>query len=81
VDWLICDVIAAPERSIELLLQWVRERRARKFIVTIKFRGESEYHLLDELKQALPSLCAELGLTRLCANKNEACAYGVIAEP
>ena len=78
VDWLICDVIAAPERSIELLLQWVRERRARKFIVTVKFKGQAEYALLDALKKELPALCSELGITRLCANKNEACAFGVV---
>lgn len=39
VDWLLCDVIAAPERSIGLVLEWVRERRCRYFVVTIKFKG------------------------------------------
>ena len=39
VDWLLCDVIAAPQRSMDLLLEWVRERRARRFVVTIKFKG------------------------------------------
>jgi 23S rRNA (cytidine2498-2'-O)-methyltransferase len=78
VDWLICDVIAAPERNIELLLEWVRERRARKFIVTVKFKGQAEYALLDVLKKELPAHCSELGITRLCANKNEACAFGVV---
>ncbi len=78
VDWLICDVIAAPERNIELLLQWVRERRTRKFIVTVKFKGQAEYALLDALKNEMPAQCSELGLTRLCANKNEACAFGVL---
>jgi 23S rRNA (cytidine2498-2'-O)-methyltransferase len=77
VDWLLCDVIAAPERSIELLLDWLRHRRARCFVVTIKFKGQDDYAKLERLKHALPPLCAEFGLTRLCANKNEACAFGV----
>jgi 23S rRNA (cytidine2498-2'-O)-methyltransferase len=76
-DWLLCDVIAAPERSIELLLRWLREGWARRFVVTIKFKGHEDYARLDELKHALATQCSEFFLTRLCANKNEACAFGV----
>ena len=78
VDWLLCDVIAAPKRSVELLLDWVREGRCRKFVVTIKFKGRGDYARLEPLKHALPSLCEEFFLTRLCANKNEVCAAGVV---
>ena len=78
VDWLVCDVIAAPQRSIDLLLEWLREKRMRNFIVTIKFKGHDEYPLLDILKREAPPLCAEFHLTRLCANKNEVCAFGVV---
>lgn len=38
VDWLVCDVIAAPERSVELVLEWARRRWMRHFVVTIKLR-------------------------------------------
>lgn len=78
VDWLVCDVIAAPQRSIDLLLEWLREKRMRNYIVTIKFKGHDEYPLLDVLKRGAPPLCAEFHLTRLCANKNEVCAFGVV---
>jgi 23S rRNA (cytidine2498-2'-O)-methyltransferase len=78
VDWLLCDVIAAPERSIELLLDWVRRRLARHFAVTIKFKGHEDYGELERLKHALPPLCDEVWITRLCANKNEACAFGTV---
>ena len=78
VDWLLCDVIAAPQRSIDLVLEWIRQRRARHFVVTIKFKGHDEYGLLEGVKQALPALCEEFGLTRLCANKNEACVFGTV---
>ncbi len=77
VDWLLCDVIAAPERSIELLLQWLREGWARRFVVTIKFKGHEDYARLEQLKDALAAQCGEYFLTRLCANKNEACAFGI----
>ncbi|MDB6140162.1 MAG: hypothetical protein JWO94_3234 [Verrucomicrobiaceae bacterium] len=78
VDWLVCDVIAAPERNMGLLIDWVRNGHCRRFIVTIKFKGHAEYAILDELKKVMPGLCAEFYLTRLCANKNEACAFGVV---
>ena len=76
VDWLICDIIAAPQRSIDLLLEWLREKQMRRFIVTIKFKGTDEYHLLDQLKAEAPPLCSDFRLTRLCANKNEVTAFG-----
>jgi 23S rRNA (cytidine2498-2'-O)-methyltransferase len=80
VDWLICDIIAAPQRSIDLLLKWLREKQMRRFIVTLKFKGTDEYHLMDQLKQEAPPLCADFRLTRLCANKNEVTAFGLTAE-
>jgi len=80
VDWLICDIIAAPQRSIDLLLEWLREKQMRRFIVTLKFKGADEYHLMDQLKQEAPPLCADFRLTRLCANKNEVTAFGLTAE-
>ena len=76
VDWLICDVIAAPERSMKLILDWARERWCGHLIVTIKFKGHEEYALLDRLKQELPRVMADFGMARLCANKNEACVFG-----
>jgi len=47
VDWLLCDVIAFPQRIIELLQTWVAGRWCRRFCVTIKFRGTAEYVLLS----------------------------------
>ena len=77
-DWLVCDVIAAPQRSIDLLLEWLREKRMRNFVVTIKFKGHDEYALLETLKRGAPPLCADFRLKRLSANKNEVCAFGVV---
>jgi len=76
VDWLVCDVIAAPDRSIGLANDWVRKGWARRFVVTIKFKGVEEYPKLDRLKLELAPLCSEFRLARLCANKNEASVIG-----
>lgn len=78
VDWLICDVIAAPARSMELVEEWARHRWMRRFVVTIKFKGTDEYAALDQLKATMPPLCQELHLTRLCANRNEVCVLGTV---
>jgi 23S rRNA (cytidine2498-2'-O)-methyltransferase len=77
VDWLLCDVIASPERSIALLTEWLQKGWARRFIVSIKFKGSEDYPLLDGLQAAVRPLCTEFYLARLCANKNEACAFGI----
>lgn len=76
VDWLLCDVIAAPERSLELGRQWIQQRWCRRFVVTIKFKGSSEYARLDGIKADLAGRCEPCFLTRLCANRNEACMAG-----
>lgn len=78
VDWLLCDVIAAPSRTIALLLDWVHHQRARRFVVTIKFKGHADYGLLEPLKEALARQCLDFRLSRLCANKNEVCAFGLV---
>ena len=78
VDWLVCDVIAAPQRSIDLALHWARQRWARRLVVTIKFKGDAEYALLDQLKSGLAPACLKFRLARLCANRNEACVMAVL---
>lgn len=79
VDWLLCDVIAFPARSIELLQTWLTEGWCRKFIVTIKFRGQDEYAQLEPLKTWLASSNHDFSLRRLTCNKNEVTVYGAAA--
>lgn len=81
VDWLLCDVVAAPERSAELLLRWLRNRWCRQFVVTLKLHDKSSATLLPNLKRHLPPLANPFFLTRLCANKKEICAFGLAAHP
>ena len=78
VDWLVCDVIAAPQRSIDLLLEWLAEACMRHFVVTIKFKGGEDYGVLDQLKKEAPQYCGDFRLKRLCANKNEVSAFGSV---
>ncbi|HYG33677.1 MAG TPA: SAM-dependent methyltransferase [Clostridia bacterium] len=78
VDWLLCDVIAVPERTAELLLNWLQRRWCRHFVVTVKLKDIPGADVLAMLKRELPLLTSELFLTRLCANKKEICAFGVV---
>jgi 23S rRNA (cytidine2498-2'-O)-methyltransferase len=40
VDWLLCDVIALPERSADLLLDWLRRGWCQHFVVTLKMKDD-----------------------------------------
>jgi 23S rRNA (cytidine2498-2'-O)-methyltransferase len=79
VDWLLCDVIASAERSAERLLEWLRRKWCRHFVVTLKVDHTGSGAVLARLKRELPDLTSELRLLRLCANKKEVCAFGTIA--
>ena len=81
VDWLLCDVIAAPRRSSELLQRWLTQRGCRQFVVTIKLHGASEDHELEPLKAWLATAGVEFHLRRLTNNKNEVTAVGRLSEP
>jgi len=80
VDWLLCDVIAFPERTLELLATWLEQRWCRRFVVTVKFRGAADLGRLAELKALLEASGAEFLVRRLRANKNEVTAAGELAD-
>jgi 23S rRNA (cytidine2498-2'-O)-methyltransferase len=81
VDWLLCDVIAPPERTAALLLEWLRQGWCRHFVATLKTKDTQSTDPLPLLKRELPLLTRELFLTRLCANKKEICAFGSARMP
>jgi 23S rRNA (cytidine2498-2'-O)-methyltransferase len=79
VDWLLCDVIAEPQRSVELLARWLEAGACRRFVLTVKFKGEGDDAVLRELKALLAG--RELGhvVRHLDNNKNEVTAWGEAA--
>ncbi len=76
VDWLLCDVVAFPERTLELLNQWCSDAWCRKFCVTFKFKGAPNWKVIAELKKLLIQKCDVVYLRRLTNNRNEICAWG-----
>ncbi|HEV3006882.1 MAG TPA: SAM-dependent methyltransferase [Pirellulales bacterium] len=77
-DWLLCDVIALPQRTIELLQRWLTYGWCRWFCVTVKFRGTDEYDSLEGLKGWLAASPAEFFIRRLTSNKNEVMVFGSV---
>jgi 23S rRNA (cytidine2498-2'-O)-methyltransferase len=72
VDWLVCDVVAEPQRSLALVERWLSESLCRNLVVTIKFKGRADYGRLA----ALPALFARVRprfarVKQLAHNKNE----------
>lgn len=46
VNWLLCDVICAPPRSIELIERWASQGLCEHLVVTVKFKGATDNHTL-----------------------------------
>ncbi len=43
VDWLLGDVVCYPARLLRLVRAWLAAGRARRFVCTIKFQGETDH--------------------------------------
>jgi 23S rRNA (cytidine2498-2'-O)-methyltransferase len=76
VDWLVCDIIAFPERSFELLQNWLTEGLCKNFCVTLKFRGEADFEIIERTKKLLGNFRGRYFLKQLSNNRNEITAAG-----
>lgn len=66
VDWLVCDVIAYPERSLRMIRAWIDAGAARNIVCTLKFQGETDH----EAAEAFAAI-ARGKLVHLFHNKHE----------
>ncbi len=64
VDWLVCDVIAYPARTLALLERWLPF--ARHLVCTVKFQGDTDHDTADRIG-ALPGV----HMLHLSSNKHE----------
>jgi 23S rRNA C2498 (ribose-2'-O)-methylase RlmM len=77
MDWLFCDVITDPEKTIGLLDRWLEKKWCKRFVVNVKFKPGSDYGQVAKLRAVL----ARRGVVRarvkqLGADKNEVTAVG-----
>lgn len=78
-DWLLCDVIAAPERTLEVLDRWLERRWCRRFVVNVKFKGTERLPALTALRALLARRGARARVKHLVHDKNEVTVFGVAA--
>jgi 23S rRNA (cytidine2498-2'-O)-methyltransferase len=79
VDWMLCDVICDPRRTLALIDRWVKERLCRHLVATVKFKGDTDYGLV----QGWAARLAHAGFSRarvkhLHHNQNEVCVMASI---
>ncbi len=53
VDWLLCDVVAYPEKSLDLLRRWVENGWCRRLVFHLKFKGRGNYAPAFEARDLL----------------------------
>lgn len=53
VDWLLCDVICEPARTVELVELWMKNAWCRHVVATIKFRGPADLAALSAARVRL----------------------------
>jgi hypothetical protein len=72
VDWMVSDIIAYPERVIDLLHLWCGRKLASHMIVTIKFQGLTpSWPAVDEAVQVAKSYNYIARAKHFFNNKNE----------
>ncbi|MBC7793132.1 MAG: hypothetical protein H7Z43_05455 [Clostridia bacterium] len=79
VDWLLCDVIAVPERSLEMLTNWIDKKLCRRFCVTLKFKGDADMNILVRARAAFDARPVRYDMRRLAVNKNELSVFGTLS--
>lgn len=47
LDWVVSDVIAYPERVLELVEAWCKPEGAKRLILQMKFKGDPQFELID----------------------------------
>lgn len=79
VDWLICDVITSPEKTQEILKEWLSKGLCKNFCVTVKFKGDPDFEALANIRELLSSKTAWFDGKQLGNNKNEVTVVGRLA--
>ncbi len=67
IDWLLCDVACYPERTFDLVTQWIQSGKAKRMIFTLKLQGETDLSMIEKF-QSIP----QGRVIHLFNNKHEA---------
>jgi len=79
VDWLLSDIIATPDKGMELIDRWTRAQLCKRFVVHLKFKGTEQYGMVAEaLARIRENGYASARGKKLFYDKNEVCLFGWI---
>lgn len=59
IDWLFSDIICEPARLLELVKVW-KNSGVRRFVCTIKFKGKTDFEIVDQFKEFPGSMVVHL---------------------
>lgn len=65
-NWFFSDIICTPARSYDLIKNWMNNSNIKNFVCTIKFKGECDFEVLNQLLKIENSK-----IIHLYQNKNE----------
>jgi 23S rRNA (cytidine2498-2'-O)-methyltransferase len=72
IDWLVCDVVCEPPRSLSLCDAWLSGGLCQNLVVTVKFKGRAGYGILGDLATLFARLRPAFArVKQLAHNKNE----------
>lgn len=66
LDWLFSDIICYPEKLFEFASRWLESGSCKRYFLTLKFQGETNYDIIEKFA-AVPGS----QLLHLAANKHE----------
>lgn len=69
--WLVCDIIAEPERNLQLLLDALAQPQMKAGVVTLKLKRPVKWNVVDEAKAALDAAGVQWTIRNLVNNKLE----------
>lgn len=80
LDWMVCDVIAAPDKTVSLIERWLKERLCKALCCTIKFKGSPDFDALTQVRSVLAQHCSRHSGKQLTHNKNELTVVGFLRD-
>jgi 23S rRNA (cytidine2498-2'-O)-methyltransferase len=73
VDWLLCDVICAPDKTIALVARWIDDGWCKNVVATLKFKGAGDYAAIGDARVRLGAMgWATMRIKHLRNHSNEA---------
>jgi 23S rRNA (cytidine2498-2'-O)-methyltransferase len=81
VDWMVCDMLVAPGKTLGLLRRWTRNRWLRRFICNMKLPQQNPYPALQPVEAWLAeSPAVTASLRQLYHDRREVTIYGEVTE-